>query len=105
MTDAQQVSPKAPAPVVSPARGPESAISVTARDPDDLRGLLRSRSYTEVATAVGVSKTYIGELGVGHRTRVSLTVAKALESALGREPGGLFRIDPAAAHAAKPYLK
>lgn len=105
VTDTPQVAPDVPRPRVSPERTPAAAISVTARDPDALRELLRARSYAQLAQQVGVSKTYVGELGVGHRTRVSLPVASALERALGHEVGELFRLDPAASAAAEPYLR
>lgn len=92
-------------PLVPDGQQAPPKISVTARDPEELVRLLRERSYQDLADAVGVSKTYVGELGVGHRVRVSVVVAQALETELGRKPGELFCIDPAVADATRPYLQ
>lgn len=80
-------------------------ISVTARDPERLRSLLRAQPYSGVAKAVDVSKAYIGELAMGRRVRVSMRVATALEHALGLPAGELFHIPAAEAAQAQPYLR
>jgi len=78
---------------------------VVARDPERLRLLVRERSYKALADKLGLSKTYIGEIGVGHRTSVSVSVAAELERALGLHPGELFQVDPSIADATRPYLQ
>lgn len=80
-------------------------ISVVARDPARLRQLVRERSYKVLADELGLSKTYIGEIGVGHRTSVSVAVASDLEDALGLAPGELFQVDPCIADVTRPYLQ
>lgn len=81
-------------------------ISVVPRDPAALVALIRAQpSRASVAHAIGVSNTYLGDVVHGRQTRVSIEVAGALETALGKRPGALFRVDPEAARRARPYLK
>lgn len=76
---------------------------VRARDLDALRPLLRSHPYPVIAEAAGVTAAYISLLANGQRDSVSLPVAAGIETALDKEPGELFRLDPDEGDL-RPYL-